>query len=472
VDDRRILRYALLGVGGGVAGILLLLLVLGLAGALGDSDDAAAAGPASAAAEDRDRAAERAREASASARPRRVRTAEEDDPPRPLESDEGPPADADLADPADPADQPAAEVPEDDAPAATRPATAGPTPNPPAGQGGEPTEPPPSSPVRPPPSTGVSGQSREYDNLHCLRIQAQHGIRIPAGATVLEVNGDRLAVTGLADLQASTAPVLFLPKGTHAVRFRPTEQAVEVTIAGHLADEESRMRAYFGLPDRVRTDELLLRGARTVDVHGAPFLLNLLGASYAAGGRLPPAERKFRRAIRVNPTYGPAHLNLAWCAHQRGAAEEAARELRLAEEFNVGNVFGLAGAIADLKRELKLPSGDRTSVAFASAGYVSSTPLSEEDVRLTALMTALADYAVEPADRGKVLNNLAVHFAQSGRTEQALEHFRQALSEMRLAGPRRFALSRQVLGHMGAACRRASYDEAEEYERMHQLVSP
>ena len=87
-------------------------------------------------------------------------------------------------------------------------------------------------------------------------------------------------------------------------------------------------------------------------------------------------------------------------------------------------------------------------------------------------MEALAEYALRDEERGKVLNNLAVHFADTGRTELALEHFRHALDALRFAGERRYDLSRQVLGHMSDACRKAGFEEADEYDRMQQLVSP
>jgi hypothetical protein len=65
-----------------------------------------------------------------------------------------------------------------------------------------------------------------------------------------------------------------------------------------------------------------------------------------------------------------------------------------------------------------------------------------------------------------------VHFAESGRTELALDHFRAALGVMKSAGPERFNLAQQVLSHMSQACRAARFEEADEYERMRTLVRP
>ncbi len=339
----------------------------------------------------------------------------------------------------------------DAAPTATVGATQGPTPSRPR---------------------GLSGLSQKYDDFQCRRIQETFGTLIPAGATVLEVDGDRLPITNVQQLQAGLAPFLFLPKGEHAVQFATGERPISVTVADHLGDTYQDMRTFFGLPDGIRSDELFSRGARAMDVHSAPFLLNFLGGWYAGQGQWAAAERKFRRSVRVNPAFAPAHLNLAHCLARRQDQEGAARELRLAQAFNIGNVFGLNAGVVALRRQLDLPLEEREPVAFLADLYIASEPLTVEDERLTALMLALSKYAVRDEDRGKVLNNLAVHFADSDKPETALEYFRTSLAALKNAGPERFALARQVLSHMDAACRRAGFEEADEYRHMQQAVRP
>jgi tetratricopeptide (TPR) repeat protein len=316
------------------------------------------------------------------------------------------------------------------------------------------------------------GISRQYDDLDCQRIQGRHGVRIPGAATIIEVNGLRLPIANPSGLAAAPAPILLLPRGTHAVRFRPSELPLEIAIDDDFVAQYGTMRTFFSVGGSIRGDELTSRGARAMDVHGAPFLLNFMGAADATQGRWAVAERKFRRALVVNPTFGPAHLNLAECLFRRNEMAEAARECALAEAFNVHDVFGLAAAITRFRRKLGEPIGRPTTADVRVESYVSTEPISEDDHRLTALLEGVSKYAIRDEERGKILNNLAVHFADTDRPQLALHHFRGALAVVKVAGPERFELAAQIFSNMSRVCRRAGFEEAAEYERMRHLVSP
>lgn len=319
---------------------------------------------------------------------------------------------------------------------------------------------------------GLSSVSREYDDFHCQRIQQQFGWRVPAAAEFIEVDGERLLVSNLAALRNTTSPYLFLPKGDHAVRLRSGELPIRVEIGEHLIATYTAMRSFFVTSNGVQTNELLARGARTMDVHSAPFLLNLTGASYIAEGNWGAAERKFRRALVINPLFAPAHLNLAVCRVRAKDVTSATHELRLAETLNVGNVFGLANALTQFAREHSISPNATASIALDVQQYVSPDPLTDEDQRLAALMTAMSKYAVEQEQRGKILNNLAVHFSDVGKTETALEHFRAALNAIKFAGAQRFSLAEQVFSHMESTCRKSGFPEADEYAFMRESVMP
>ena len=334
----------------------------------------------------------------------------------------------------------------------------------PTGIGAEPSSPGSAAPLGAT-SQGLTGVSRQYDDLQCRLIQARHAIRIPPGATILEVDGVRLPILHPERLAESPAPYLFLPPGTHAVGFRPGERPLSVTIASNLFDEYQGMRRFFGVGGSVRAEELMSRSARVLDCHGAPFLLSFAGSRYAAAGDWGAAERKFRRALSVNPAFSPAHLNLAECLLRRSAEAEAAREIALADAFNVGNVFGLAGAVAEFRQRVTEKVAGPLDAAAIS--YVTIEALTEEDRRLVALLEGASKYAVRDEERGKILNNLAVHFADTGRPERALDHFHHALAALREADPRaRYEVARQVLVNMSEVCRKAGFGEAEEYRQM------
>ena len=321
----------------------------------------------------------------------------------------------------------------------------------------------------PPNGSGLTGMSRQYDDLHCRRIQLRHGVKIPPSATILEVDGYTLPVENLSDIQNSRMPVLYLPRGVHAVRFRPDERAVEVTIEKDFVEEYGQAKGFFAVTSSPKMDDLISRGARTLDYHRAPYLLNFLGAGYAAKQQWESAERKFRRAVRVNPAFSPAHLNYAYCLVRRGQLEVAALEIMLADVFNVGNVFGLAATISQFRIELGL-SHETSGVTYDTKRYLPTDQLTAEDQRMVALMRGISKYAVDQIEQAKILNNLGVHFADTGRAEIALEHFRSALETLKFAGPARFKISRQVLKHMSAACQAAGFAEAKEYDQMQYLV--
>lgn len=321
------------------------------------------------------------------------------------------------------------------------------------------------------PPRGLRGISREYDDLHCLQLQQQLGVRVPAAATIVEVDGERLPVTQFSALAANEAPILLLPQGIHLIRFKPEEAAVTVEIRESPDANYAAMRRFFRLDGQIQRAELLSRGARALDVHHAPFLLNFMGAVYIQEQKWEAAERKFRRALHVNPFFSPAHLNLAYVWRRAKNTAAVPRELCLAEAFNVGNIYGLAMPIATMRRELQL-SDDAVPVALRENEYATSESLSVEDERMVALLTAMSKYATEETDRSKILNNLGVHFNDRGKPELALTWFRRALDSSRYAGENRFRLAKEVLGHMAAACRQAQFEEYDEYDAMQQAVLP
>jgi tetratricopeptide (TPR) repeat protein len=156
-----------------------------------------------------------------------------------------------------------------------------------------------------------------------------------------------------------------------------------------------------------------------------------MGAAYAGRGEWDASERKFRRALRISPAYAPAHLNLAHCLLRRQEREEATREVRLADAFNVGNAFGLNAAIVELKRRLDIPLDDHEAVEL----------------------------------------NITENAGESDPTERVLEDFRATLAELMPAAPDRLDDARQVLAQMADVCRAAGYEEADEYQQILDLVT-
>ncbi len=265
-------------------------------------------------------------------------------------------------------------------------------------------------------SPGLVGVSVEYDDVRCQSVQSRYSIRIPAGATMVDVDGYRYRSQIWPPSATAPAPYLFLSRGVHQVRFRQNESAVTSEIDKDFVDEYAKMRSFFGVEQAIHDRDLLQRSARAMDVHGAPFLLNFLGASYAKSDRWQAAERTFHRALAVNPCFAPAHLNLAECFLHRGARDRAAQEIDLAEAFNVENVFGLAGAISRMRVDLKQPPFRSSLEPLTLPNYETSETISDQDRRIIGVLRSLAKYAVADEERCKILNNIGVHFADAGKT--------------------------------------------------------
>lgn len=311
-----------------------------------------------------------------------------------------------------------------------------------------------------------TGVPDRYTDEHCWALLQRYGVLIPPGADILEVNGEPIAVSGLEPISRVRGPYLLLPKGEHLVRFRMNQPALRVQIEGHFGDEYAMMREFFGVAEDIQTDWLTDRARRAYDVHRTGFLLNFEGAAYAAKEDWAAAERKFRRTLAVQPTFSPAHLNLAHCLARRGDQAGAAREVRLAQQFNVGNLFGLQAAIDSLVRDWKVEEESASPLILPLAEYQAATKLTEVDQRMIALLQGISKYAVQPSDRAKVLNNLAVHFADRQQADLSLEYFRDALQAARGDSASRSNLVRHMFSQMEAVCRTAGYAEAEEYAAM------
>jgi tetratricopeptide (TPR) repeat protein len=319
---------------------------------------------------------------------------------------------------------------------------------------------------------GIRGVSRRYDDLDCQVIQSRYGVSVPAGATIIEADGDRLPLENVAELKQSHAPVLILPRGAHALRFRPNESIALVTISHDFQTEYADMTKFFGVGGAIRQDELLSRAARAMDAFNTPFLLNFLGVMYLRQNQTEAAERNFRRALSINPTFSPAHLNLSHGFLDRKNQPEAIRELNLADAFNVGNVYGLTHDINQMRVRLELPLATPASVDASPRNYVSGREtLSEEDRRMSALLRGLSKYATQEEERAKILNNLAVHFADRSKPETSLSCFREALATLKRGGAERYKLAREMLSRMSRICDAAGFAEAEQYRAMATLVS-
>ncbi len=317
----------------------------------------------------------------------------------------------------------------------------------------------------------VTGES--FSDDRCWKVQGDQrklggcGVRIPPLAKMIEVNGMILPIGDIEQIQKSTFPYLLLPKGTHSIRFSPNEKPLVVKIDEHFRDFYDRLRRHYGLPKSVDDDRMLEACVDALDAYRQPFLLNIHGAYYELQKQRPEAIRKWKRALRLNPTFGPAHLNLAVALLSEGNISAGTRELDLAEVFNVGDVYAITEAIWNIRAQYNLHSDKENKAKFAIENYLPDGRLSTKDRRMVAMMRGLSKYPVDPGERAKILNNLAVYFTSQNKPQWACEFFREGLNELKAHRDDYRRLAVEIMRHMRDACDELEMQsEAAEYAKV------
>jgi len=87
-----------------------------------------------------------------------------------------------------------------------------------------------------------------------------------------------------------------------------------------------------------------------------PWISVALGGAYFRNGAWPDAEREYKAALEVDPKVGEAHNNLAVVYLLQKRADDAAREVELAEKAGVKVRDGLKQDIARLRASAPAPA--------------------------------------------------------------------------------------------------------------------
>jgi len=258
-----------------------------------------------------------------------------------------------------------------------------------------------------------------------------------------------------------------LPKGSHWIQFRPDEKPFKVTIPKHFRVFYDRLRSHYGLPKSVDEDRILEACGDALDAYRQPFLLNIHGTYYAKQKKRREAMRKWKRSLRLNPTFSPAHLNLALALFAEGDTLAGERELNLAELFNVGDVYAIAETIWNIRTQYNLHRNNEKTIDFAMENYLADGTLTIKDRRMVGMMKGISKYAVDPGERAKILNNLAVYMATTNKPEWACDFFREGLNELKANPDDYRQLAIEIIRHMREICKESEMgSEAREYAKV------
>ena len=109
--------------------------------------------------------------------------------------------------------------------------------------------------------------------------------------------------------------------------------ALESDSAARAAALNKRAVALIALERRAEANEALVEALRENE-RCAPALVNL-GNLLLEGGDLAGAIERYHAAIRADPDYSGAHLNLAIALKRSGQRAESVRHLRIARRLEV-----------------------------------------------------------------------------------------------------------------------------------------
>jgi len=276
-------------------------------------------------------------------------------------------------------------------------------------------------------------------------------VALPDNLTMIVVDGRKLLIKNPTDLvrQKFRQPRLFLPKGQHFLRFREDPDLGALPEKNPVARDTPYVKDgffsawYAGVRGRLAGPDALGKlGPNLWEARWrfkSPLTPHLMGNYYFSQKEFKVAERKYWQAIRENPCFALAHLNLA-CIYARHAAElgrpgedfktRAAEELHWAEEFNVGDVFGVHQAIAGLRDELKIgPPAEAPELRLKD--YQPAETMDPKDVRAGGIFDAAMKYLRNDVERARLMNNKAVYFKSKSKNKYphdlAIDAYNEAL---------------------------------------------
>ena len=191
--------------------------------------------------------------------------------------------------------------------------------------------------------------------------------------------------------------------------------------------------------------------AASAEAHAA------LGFAWHYDWRFDDAEREFRRAIELNPSYSMAHIWYANLLMSRLRMKEALEQVFAARELdpfslivntNVGWVLDRAGryedAVVQLQRTLTLDS-TYTQARWRLAGSLMNAGRVTEAIAQSEHLVALSDSAPP------TLAMLAVIEARAGRRDVALSLLARARAQTRYLPPASVANTFSALGEVDSA---------------------
>jgi tetratricopeptide (TPR) repeat protein len=298
-----------------------------------------------------------------------------------------------------------------------------------------------------------------------------YGVLVPAGSSLIEVDGVAVPVRNPASLASQGGVVLVLPLGKHVVRFTKSDTPRIVEPQRWFSDAYRDAGA--GLQDggRWSFDRLLEQSRQSLDRFAEPLVPHFWGNYYWQQHELDAAARQYTWALEIAPTFAPAYFNLAALEQERGHTDAARRYLRLAELWNTQNAYGLAQGLGALRAVVG--ESDPTIDDDEPDWYVTARDvLTPRDRDMIAVLRSAAEFSTRITERAKILNNLGAYFEHVGKPEHALQSYRSAAAVLGTTklSPQERRVIQGILQNLARVCRKADMPEYQRYERLQSML--
>ncbi len=241
-----------------------------------------------------------------------------------------------------------------------------------------------------------------------------------------------------ADQRLAAVPLLADP--VRAVRVEAARQLAPVTADMVSPEQAAAIEGAIGE----------LEESLAVDADRAGAHLTL-GAVHVDRGRLDEAEQDYRTALRLDPRFGPAAVNLSDLYRSQGRDKEGERVLvdflaRNPDDGVVHHSLGLLlarekryqEAVEELRQAAELRPDDPRFAYVYGVGLIS---VGEQDRAIEVFETALDRHPNDP----ELLSVMVTTQAQAGRSAEAIEYARR-LAEIRPDDPNVRALIANLQG--------------------------
>lgn len=214
---------------------------------------------------------------------------------------------------------------------------------------------------------------------------------------------------------------LFLPPGKYRVSQGSDVQTVSVSnsYGDHYFKEVERLTDNEG---QIDYDRVVAQIVNELSHPQEAYLLNLLAHHYLKRKKYDAARRTLFRALTIDPSFAPAHLNLAWVYLKKKQEKECEFELRLAEDMDATGTFGLERGAAVIRHGLSYKK--KTPVKLDAARYQFKLTVDDPVVDACFLFEK---FAKTPLDAISAQNNAALRLLKLGHFEQAQGLFFKAL---------------------------------------------